>query len=89
MAADRTPNISQAQSVNIFIPADIHKRDLHQIHFQAWKKGLKSLYYCRSKSIQRAENINSGSSTDVTKNVYKSSIKETTEPEYDECLSCQ
>jgi len=89
LAADRTPNISQAQSVNIFIPADIHKRDLHQIHFQAWKKGLKSLYYCRSKSIQRAENINSGSSTDVTKNVYKSSIKETTEPEYDECLSCQ
>ncbi len=33
----------------------MHKRDLHQIHYQAWKKGLKSLYYCRSKSIQRPE----------------------------------
>jgi ribonucleoside-diphosphate reductase alpha chain len=66
----RTPHISQAQSINIFIPADIHKKDLHNLHFQAWKKGLKSLYYCRSKSIQRAENVNKGSSTDVTKNVY-------------------
>ena len=89
LAADRTPNISQAQSVNIFIPADIHKKDLHQIHFQAWKKGLKSLYYCRSKSIQRAENINSGSSTDVKANVYKSSNPESNETDYEECLSCQ
>ncbi len=55
LAADRAPMVSQAQSVNVFIPADIHKKDLHQIHFQAWKQGLKSLYYCRSKSIQRAE----------------------------------
>jgi len=55
LAADRAPMISQAQSVNIFLPADVHKRDLHQIHYQAWKKGLKSLYYCRSMSIQRAE----------------------------------
>ncbi|MCH8861774.1 MAG: ribonucleoside-diphosphate reductase subunit alpha [Proteobacteria bacterium] len=55
LAADRAPMISQAQSVNIFLAADVHKRDLHQIHFQAWKQGLKSLYYCRSKSIQRAE----------------------------------
>ena len=59
LGADRTPYISQAQSINIFLPADVHKKELHQIHFQAWKKGLKSLYYCRSKSIQRAENVNS------------------------------
>ena len=57
LAADRTPYIDQSQSVNLFIPADIHKRDLHQIHHMAWKKGMKSLYYCRSKSIQRAEDI--------------------------------
>ena len=87
LSADRTPHISQAQSVNIFLPADVHKKELHQIHFQAWKKGLKSLYYCRSKSIQRAENINSGSSTDVELNVYKN--KENQEKEYEECLSCQ
>ena len=87
LSGDRTPYISQAQSINLFLPADVHKRELHQIHFQAWKKGLKSLYYCRSKSIQRAENINTGSSTDVETNVYKSG--ENQELEYDECLSCQ
>ena len=89
LGADRTPHISQAQSINIFIPADIHKKDLHQIHFQAWKKGLKSLYYCRSKSIQRAENVNDAKSTDVTANVYKSKNQQTNETEYEECLSCQ
>ena len=87
LGADRTPHISQAQSINIFLPADVHKKELHQIHFQAWKKGLKSLYYCRSKSIQRAENINNVSSTDVKMNVYKK--QESQETEYDECLSCQ
>ncbi len=91
LGADRTPYISQAQSINLFLPADVHKKELHQIHFQAWKKGLKSLYYCRSKSIQRAENVNSGSSTDILKNVYKndSNQKQNQEKEYDECLSCQ
>ena len=87
LSGDRTPYISQSQSINLFLPADVHKRELHQIHFQAWKKGLKSLYYCRSKSIQRAENVNSGSSTDVETNVYKNGEKQ--EFEYDECLSCQ
>src|SRR6201999_3250321 len=56
-AADRTPFICQSQSLNLFLPADVHKRDLHQIHMMAWKRGVKSLYYCRSLSIQRAENV--------------------------------
>jgi ribonucleoside-diphosphate reductase alpha chain len=56
-AADRTPFICQSQSVNLFLPANVHKRDLHQIHAMAWKKGVKSLYYCRSLSIQRADAI--------------------------------
>lgn len=56
-AADRTPFICQAQSVNVFLRGDVHKRDLHHIHFSAWKKGCKSLYYCRSTSIQRAEKV--------------------------------
>ena len=79
LGADRTPFVSQSQSINLFLPADVHKRDLHQIHFQAWKKGLKSLYYCRSKSIQRAENVNNALSKDELDN----------EQEYDECLLCQ
>ncbi len=91
LGADRTPHISQAQSINLFLPADVHKRELHQIHFQAWKKGLKSLYYCRSKSIQRAENINNNSSTNIENNVYKNdqNQRKESEIEYDECLSCQ
>jgi ribonucleoside-diphosphate reductase alpha chain len=90
LGADRTPHISQAQSINVFVPADIHKKELHNIHFQAWKKGLKSLYYCRSKSIQRAENVNAGSSTDVTKNVYsKDNESNNKDNNYEECLSCQ
>ena len=81
-SADRTPYISQAQSLNVFIPADIHKKELHQIHYQAWKKGLKSLYYCRSKSIQRAEVVNNSfAKTKKQKN------QQTTD--YEECLSCQ
>jgi len=83
LGADRTPFVSQAQSINIFLPADVHKKELHQIHFQAWKKGLKSLYYCRSKSIQRAENINRGLSTGAA-------ITKTKEDQdNEECLSCQ
>tara|TARA_Y100001954_G_scaffold52453_1_gene55804 strand:- start:425 stop:1708 length:1284 start_codon:yes stop_codon:yes gene_type:complete len=91
LSADRTPHISQAQSINLFLPADVHKKDLHQIHFQAWKKGLKSLYYCRSKSIQRAENVNDANSTDISANVYKSkkSQNQQDENKYEECLSCQ
>ena len=89
LGADRTPHISQAQSINVFLPADVHKKELHQIHFQAWKKGLKSLYYCRSKSIQRAENVNDSKSTNINDNVYKSKQQENDQPEYEECLSCQ
>ncbi len=89
LSADRTPHISQAQSINLFLPADVHKRDLHQIHFQAWKRGLKSLYYCRSKSIQRAENVNDANSTDIAANVYKSKDESNNQQDYEECLSCQ
>ena len=56
-AADRAPFICQSQSVNVFLPANVNKRDLHQIHFMAWKRGVKSLYYCRSLSIARADNV--------------------------------
>ena len=54
-AADRQLYICQAQSVNLFLAADVHKRDLHRLHVRAWEKGCKSLYYLRSKSLQRAD----------------------------------
>ncbi len=78
-AADRTPFVSQAQSVNVFLPADVHKKDLHAIHWKAWKRGVKSLYYCRSKSIQRAESSQAS----------KIGAVQPEPPKYEECLSCQ
>ncbi|MBP8247793.1 MAG: ribonucleoside-diphosphate reductase subunit alpha, partial [Phenylobacterium sp.] len=53
LAADRTPEICQSQSVNVFIPGDVDKWDLHMLHWTAWERGCKSLYYLRSKSVQR------------------------------------
>src|SRR3546814_12798512 len=55
LAGDRSPFIDQAQSLNLFIPADVEKWDLLMLHFRAWELGIKSLYYLRYKSIQRAE----------------------------------
>lgn len=94
-AADRTPFICQAQSLNVFVPADVHKRDLHQIHYQAWKKGVKSLYYCRSKSMQRAESANSNEAVSSVPHLGKISSKAQDKGEaaastdYEECLACQ
>lgn len=86
-AADRTPFIDQAQSINLFIPANIHKRDLHQLHFQAWKKGVKSLYYCRSTSLQRADKV-SRDVDHVPLQLEMSLVKKETQ-DYEECLACQ
>ncbi|WP_417715181.1 ribonucleoside-diphosphate reductase subunit alpha [Rhodocista pekingensis] len=81
-AADRTPFICQSQSLNVFLPADVHKRDLHQIHFQAWKKGVKSLYYLRSLSVQRAES--------ESRPAAAAKPETPLEPaKYEECLACQ
>ena len=90
LAADRTPNICQSQSLNLFLPADIHKRDLHQIHFQAWKKGVKSLYYCRSKSLQRSESVASDGKTATLPLLGRVNGEDQPGPiDYEECLSCQ
>ncbi len=86
-AADRTPFVCQAQSLNVFLPADVHKRDLHQIHWLAWKKGVKSLYYCRSKSIQRAESANGGDGK--LKAATLNAATTSGENKYEECLACQ
>jgi len=56
-AGHRQQFICQSQSVNLFFPADVHVSYLHKVHFDAWKKGLKSLYYLRSEAIKRADNV--------------------------------
>jgi ribonucleoside-diphosphate reductase alpha chain len=95
-AGDRSQYICQAQSLNLFLPADIHKRDLHQLHMRAWKQGVKSLYYCRSKSIQRAEADDtvrikaSGTvSLPFAGLVNAGEMPKAVQPDYEECLSCQ
>ncbi len=91
-AADRTPYICQSQSVNLFLPADIHKRDLHQIHMLAWKRGLKSLYYCRSLSIQRADTVSEmlNKVEVLEKQAVLPPVRHRNEDEvpYEECLAC-
>jgi len=96
-AADRTPFICQSQSVNLFVPANVHKRDLHQMHMLAWKRGMKSLYYCRSLSIARADNVSEKAIrpeeftgvpvNDVSPMPLAAGAVSTTD--YEECLSCQ
>tara|TARA_A100001201_G_scaffold35871_1_gene37920 strand:- start:944 stop:2713 length:1770 start_codon:yes stop_codon:yes gene_type:complete len=54
-AADRQQHICQSQSLNIFFPANVSKQELHNIHMIAWKRGVKTLYYCRSEAYKRAE----------------------------------
>ena len=74
-AADRQKYICQGQSVNVFVPADVNIKELHDIHMLAWKRKLKTLYYCRSEAIKRAEL--------VSKKVERTII-----PEAD-CLACE
>ena len=90
LAGDRTKYVCQAQSLNIFLKPDVHKRDLHNIHFLAWKKGLKSLYYLRSMSLQRAEVV----TQENIKVPINGKINQNEKPQdkvidYEECLSCQ
>jgi ribonucleoside-diphosphate reductase alpha chain len=86
LAGDRTPYIDQAQSLNLFIPADVEKWDLLMLHFRAWELGIKSLYYLRSKSVQRA-GFAGGVENDNTLEKPKYEFGESTD--YDECLACQ
>ena len=83
-AADRAPYICQAQSLNIFLPGDVDKWDLHMLHWQAWEKGIKSLYYCRSKSVQRASFAGSSGKTEMEK-----SMEAAAPTNYEECIACQ
>jgi ribonucleoside-diphosphate reductase alpha chain len=89
LAAERQEFICQAQSLNIFIPGDVSKKHLHDIHFRAWQKGLKSLYYCRSTSIQRADKVSNKTQKDdidFSGPIISDSAKS---EKYEECLACQ
>ncbi len=77
LAADRQKEICQSQSLNIFVPSDVNIKDLHLLHLSAWKKGIKTLYYCRSEAIKRAE-------------IISTKIERIVRPDSDpECLACE
>jgi ribonucleoside-diphosphate reductase alpha chain len=88
LAGDRAPYIDQAQSLNLFIPADVEKWDLLMLHFRAWELGIKSLYYLRSKSIQRA-GFAGGVEADNTADAPKIELMAAEQTDYEECLACQ
>jgi ribonucleoside-diphosphate reductase alpha chain len=56
-ASDRQEHIDQAQSINLFFRPDVNVKYLHAVHFMAWKMGLKTLYYCRSEKIGKADKV--------------------------------
>lgn len=80
-AAIRQPYICQSQSVNLFMPPDITAQEMSDVHMAAWKKGLKSLYYCRSKAASKAS-VGTGGDKPLNSVPVRAKI------EYEECLSC-
>ena len=103
-AGDRAEYICQSQSLNVFLPADVQKKTLHDVHWRAWQKGVKSLYYCRSRSVARAESHASLSVTGATAAPTTGGLglpvdgqiaplplaaSSDNENDYEECLSCQ
>ena len=77
LAADRQKQICQSQSLNIFVPSDVNIKDLHLLHLSAWQKGIKTLYYCRSEAIKRAE-------------IISTKIERIVRPDSDaDCLACE
>ena len=85
-AARRQPFICQGQSVNVFFDSNVDISYINRVHFDAWAKGLKALYYCRSKSIQRAENVSGN--TEENKPQQQNEPTQSELPQ-DECLMCQ
>lgn len=85
-AADRTPFVCQAQSVNIFLPATVHKKDLNAVHKLAWETGLKSLYYLRSRTASKAMAVSNVAGEMPQPQIEASGPMYVDEPE---CLSCQ
>ena len=84
-AADRQQYIDQAQSLNIFFRPDANIKYLHAVHFLAWKSKLKTLYYCRSEKIGKADKISRGIERNIIKELDMTVLA--TSPE--ECLACE
>jgi ribonucleoside-diphosphate reductase alpha chain len=84
-AADRQSWIDQAQSLNVFFRPDSHIKYIHAVHFQAWKSGLKTMYYCRSDKIAKADKVSKRIERDIIKEIDLTAL--TTED--GACMACE
>ena len=86
-AGDRQKNLDQGQSLNLFFPAGANKAYLHKVHFAAWEQGCKGLYYLRTETSNRAENV----SEKVEREKLDSIVAEfnNQEESQDECIACE
>ena len=84
-AADRQQYIDQAQSVNLFFRPDVNVKYLHAVHFQAWKQGLKTLYYCRSEKLAKADKVSKRIERQVIEEI---DLKQLAASD-DVCLACE
>ena len=83
-AADRQPFIDQAQSLNVFFRPDSHIKYIHAVHFAAWQSKLKTMYYCRSDKIAKADKVAKRIEREVIKEI---DLKKLTEG--DVCIACE
>ena len=84
LAADRQAYIDQAQSLNLFFRPDAHIKYVHAIHFMAWKKGVKTLYYCRSEKIGKADKVSKKIEREVIKELDMTQIAQG-----NDCIACE
>jgi ribonucleoside-diphosphate reductase alpha chain len=84
-AADRQQFIDQAQSLNLFFRPDVNVKYLHAVHFQAWKQGLKTLYYCRSEKLAKADKVSKRIERQVIEEI---NLKQLASDEV-VCLACE
>ena len=83
-AADRQSFIDQAQSLNVFFRPDVNIKYLHAVHFLAWKRGLKTMYYCRSEKLGKADRVSKRIEREVIKEIDMQALIDE-----DSCLACE
>ena len=92
LASDRQKYLCQGQSLNIFFPAGADKRILHQVHYQAWKQGCKGLYYLRTETSNKAENVSQKVEREKLDDVIDPNtinFNNGTEEDQSECVACE
>jgi ribonucleoside-diphosphate reductase alpha chain len=83
-AADRQDYIDQAQSLNVFFRPDSNIKYIHAVHFMAWKKGVKTLYYCRSEKLAKADKVSKKIERQVIKELDMSALAQG-----NDCIACE